>query len=118
MLKYLVIILVVLGAVQWYTSQQKVPEGFTGNAHNQLIMYSLTTCGYCKQKAQELRSAGIRYTEYFIDQDSGKRKELNDKLAKAGFPARGYGTPIFDAYGYMLPNNPSLAKIKSKREGG
>ena len=75
------------------------------------IMYSLTTCGYCKTKREELHKNNISFTEYFIDKDNARQEELNQKLAKAGFQPRGYGTPIFDVYGVMLPNNPPLKKI-------
>jgi hypothetical protein len=62
-------------------------------------------------KAKELRSAGIKYAEYYIDKNSKKRDELNQKLSKSGFPPRSYGTPIFDAYGYMLVGNPPVSEI-------
>jgi glutaredoxin len=81
-------------------------------------MYSLTTCGYCKQKAKELKAAGIPYIEYYIDEDRKRSDELNEKLTRSGYPPGGYGTPIFDAYGYMLPNNPSVSKILSVKSGG
>ena len=87
-----------------------------GEPHNELIMYSLTTCGFCKRKAKELRQENIAFTEYFIDKDKSKMDELNAKLKKAGFKARGYGTPLFDVHGYMLPNNPSMDKIKKYLE--
>jgi hypothetical protein len=79
-------------------------------------MYSLTTCGYCKIKSMELRSAGIKFIEYYIDKNSKKRDELNQKLSKSGFPPRGYGTPIFDAYGYMLVGNPPVSKVLAMKD--
>ena len=111
-------LLIALGVYNWYNADADVElSGYTGVSHQKLIMYSLTTCGYCKQKVKELNSAGIPFTEYFIDKDANKRKELYEKMARAGFPAQGYGTPLFDAYGHMLPNNPSLAKIISVKDG-
>lgn len=112
-MKYFLAILVAFGAYHWYSNNHGGASRFTGEAHDELIMYSLTTCGYCKQKAKELESEGIPYVEYYIDQDHNRRDELNEKLAKSGYPPKGYGTPIFDAYGHMLPNNPSLSKILS-----
>ena len=47
-------------------------------------MYSLTTCGFCKAKARELRSERIAFKEYYIDKDKQRQDELNDKLQKAG----------------------------------
>ncbi len=116
-MKYLFMILMAFGAYQWYSSSSDASDGFTGEMHDELIMYSLTTCGFCKQKAKELKSADISFTEYFIDEDYERANELNGKLAKAGYTADSYGTPIFDAYGYMLPNNPSVSKIVSLKSG-
>lgn len=110
MKKILFIALIAFGAVTWYQKQNQVNEG-TGITHTRLIMYSQTTCSFCKKKAEELQRAGIRYTEYYIDKDRQKRDELTEKLKQAGFKPMGYGTPIFDAYGTMLPNNPDLSKI-------
>ena len=115
-MRYLIVILVAFGAYHWYTKTTEV-KGYTGVSHEKLIMYSLTTCGFCKQKAKELRSSGIPYTEYFIDKNRQKQQELNDKLAKSGYPPKGYGMPIFDAYGRMLPNNPPVSKVISVKNG-
>lgn len=111
MKKLLLILLVGVGFFQWY-AQHNATTGRYGAAHDRVIMYSLTTCGYCKEKAEQLRAEGIRFTEYYIDEDESRRDELNTKLSQAGFPPQGYGTPILDVHGAMLPNNPSLAEIK------
>tara|TARA_R110001606_G_scaffold399222_2_gene582397 strand:- start:52600 stop:52929 length:330 start_codon:yes stop_codon:yes gene_type:complete len=76
-------------------------------------MYSLTTCGYCKQKVTELKQQYIAFTEYFIDEDSMIRAELFTKLAKSGYPSGSIGTPTFDVHGSMLPNNPDMSIITS-----
>lgn len=124
MKKYILIALVIFGAYQHYTklpenksalTENKTPRGFTGERHNQLIMYSLTTCGYCKIKAKELRAASIPYTEYYLDRNQQKWDELEEKLAKARYPtlSGNYGTPLFDAYGFIVYNNPSIDKLLS-----
>lgn len=114
MKKLVFILFVGYGLFTWYQNSNAL-KGNYGEQHNQLIMYSLTTCGYCKQKAKELRKEDIPFTEYFIDKDRKRNDELSEKLKKAGFKPRSYGTPIFDAYGIMLPNNPDLSKIKEIR---
>jgi len=77
-------------------------------------MYSLTTCGFCKQKVKELENQKIEFKEYFIDKDNNIMKEVTAKLEKAGYAPQRYGTPIFEANGVMLPNNPKMSLIKSK----
>ena len=114
MKKIIILCLVVYGAFQWYSNSNNNLSRSYGEPHNELIMYSLTTCGFCKQKAKELKEENIVFTEYYIDTDSKKMKELNAKLTKAGFKPKSYGTPIFDVHGTMLPNNPKMTLIKSK----
>ncbi|KAB7622662.1 glutaredoxin family protein [Alkalilimnicola sp. S0819] len=88
------------------------PERERVAVHDQVIMYSLTTCGYCKAKRRELTNAGIAFQEVFIDLDRSRQDELNAKLEAAGYPPRRYGTPILDVKGFMLPNNPDLGEIR------
>jgi len=111
-MKKLLIILVIFGAYKLWGNFNDEPPVQRVASHDEVIMYSLTTCGYCRQKAGELDAAGIRYTEYFIDKDAGRRDELTGKLQNAGFEPRRWGTPILDVKGVILPNNPSLEKIK------
>ncbi|MEW8660620.1 MAG: glutaredoxin [Candidatus Thiodiazotropha endolucinida] len=115
-MKYLLLILILFGAYHWYTNNHQEQKGFTGASHDRLIMYSLTTCGYCKSKSKELRSAGVKFVEYFIDKNSKRREELNQKLSNSGFPPRSYGTPIFDAYGFMLLDNPTVSQILALKQ--
>jgi glutaredoxin len=111
MKKIILIMLIGFGAYQTYLSRDDVSR-VAVESHNEVIMYSLTTCGYCKQKGKELHTEGIKFKEYYIDTDSNKLKELNEKLSRAGYKPRSYGTPIMDVHGVMLPNNPPLNKIK------
>lgn len=97
-------------SLEQQAGEEKVHQ--TGsNDPTRVIMYSLTTCGYCKEKVKLLRRDNIAFTEYFIDRDANRADELNRKLAKAGFAPRSYGTPIMDIYGVMLPNNPDMKTI-------
>jgi len=106
--------LISYGAFLWYSNNNNDSAGRYGESHNELIMYSITTCGYCKQKVRELNDENITFIEYFIDKDKKRMEELNDKLSNAGFKPKSYGTPIFDVHGIMLPNNPRMSLIKSK----
>ena len=81
-------------------------------AGNQVVMYSLTTCSYCKQKRQQMTSAGIPFSEVFVDADPSKMQEFNDLLAARYVPPGGVGTPTLVVNGELLLNNPSMAEIK------
>jgi len=109
MKKVLLLLLVAFGAWHWY---QQRPTGYTGNPHDKIIMYSLTTCGYCTQKRKQLTAEKIPFNEYFIDRDLSRRDELTHKLQQAGIRAQAIGTPTFDVHGKMLINNPPLEKIR------
>ena len=105
------LLLIVYGGWRQFTAPALGP---LPQAHDKVIMYSLTTCGFCVQKKRELRAAGIRFEEYCIDKDEVKNAELGDKLKLAGYPPKSYGTPILDVHGFMLPDNPSLEEIQRR----
>ncbi len=110
--KLLIFVIAMAAYGVWQHYNKEPTAAGTIVAHNKVIMYSLTTCGYCKQKAKELTAAGITFTEYFIDKDMARRDELTQKLEQSGLPQRSYGTPIMDVHGAMLPNNPSMETIR------
>ncbi|MBL8489092.1 MAG: hypothetical protein JNK22_18660 [Rhodocyclaceae bacterium] len=78
---------------------------------DRIVMYSLTTCGYCLEKRREFDRTGIQYSELFLDTDAAAMEGLNRKLAQAGHPGGGVGTPVVEVNGVLLPNNPSMAEI-------
>lgn len=110
----LFLIVAALGVFYFFNGNEESAEVLRLAGHDEVIMYSLTTCGYCKAKGKELRQAGIAYSEYYIDRDSQRMNELNEKLQQSGLPPKRYGTPILDVKGYMMPNNPSMNKIKER----
>lgn len=112
--KWILIAFISYGAFSWYQNNDDTANVFSyGEPHNELIMYSLTTCGYCKQKVKQLNQEKIAFTEYFIDVDLKRRNELYAKLEKSGYPSGSIGTPTFDVHGSMVPNNPNMSVIKS-----
>lgn len=116
MKKIIYFVLFTIGIGYLYDWQQKNTEvvDVASRPDYELTMYSLTTCGFCKQKVKELNNQRIEFKEYFIDKDNEKMKEVTAKLERAGFAPQRYGTPIFEANGIMLPNNPKMGLIKSK----
>lgn len=90
----------------------KQPVGHRLAAGNEVVMYSLTTCGYCKQTRGYLQAAGIPFTEHFLDTDAARRDEFFQLLADAGVPGGGVGTPSLVVNGALLVNNPDMKIIK------
>ena len=79
---------------------------------NQVVMYSLTTCGYCTEKRGRLQDAGIPFTEHFVDSDAARMDEFNALLTANSIAGGGVGTPTFTVNGTLLVNNPDMATIK------
>lgn len=80
-------------------------------ARDRIVMYSLTTCGYCDRKRAEFDALGVRYREVFIDTDRAAGETMWAKLRAGGWTGGGVGTPTLEVNGVMLPNNPSLEQM-------
>jgi glutaredoxin len=78
---------------------------------SRVVMYSLTTCGYCRLLREELLKRRIVFEEYFIDTEPARWQELIDKLQRAGIRPGPVGTPTLEVNGVMLPNNPSMRTV-------
>lgn len=75
-----------------------------------IVMYSLTTCGYCAELRRTFEANHVPFHEYFIDTDQSRREELFSKLEFIGFKG-GVGTPTLEVNGRMMPNNPPVEDI-------
>ena len=78
---------------------------------DRIVMYSLSTCGFCAEKRRQFDSMSVRYSEYIIDQDAAAEARLNDRLQRAGLGNGAIGTPIIEVNGTLLPNNPGFGEI-------
>lgn len=78
---------------------------------DRILMYSLSTCGYCAEKRRLFDRLGVRYTEYMIDEDQAAEDRLTSRMRQAGLPVDAIGTPIIEVNGTLLPNNPDLDEI-------
>lgn len=65
-----------------------------------VIIYGASWCGPCHQAAAYLKQKGVAFVEHDIEQDSGKQREMQAKLAKAGM--RGGSIPVLDVRGRIL----------------
>ena len=81
---------------------------------NEVVMYSLTTCPYCREKRQWMEHAGIPFREYFIDTDQARMNELSALLEEHKVPPGGVGTPVIYVNGDLLVNNPARDEVKRR----
>ena len=65
-----------------------------------VIIYGASWCGPCHQAAAYLKQKGVAFVEHDIERDSGKQREMQAKLAKAG--VRGGSIPVLDVRGRIL----------------
>ena len=77
MAKVFIFLILDFGFYNWYSENYYSVSASYTNGENTLIMYSLTTCGYCKVKVKvkELHSANIAFmvvVEHHIDKSSLK----------------------------------------------
>lgn len=79
--------------------------------HDQVIMYSLSTCGNCIITARALEREGVEFTEHYIDNDQAAEDELHRKMNNAGLKTSFYYTPVLDVKGEILSNNPKIESI-------
>ncbi len=66
-------------------------NNFDASGASKVVMYSTKTCGYCTKTRKQFRSAGIDFTEIFIDRDATAKENFKTLF--------GNGTPlIFNGY--------------------
>jgi glutaredoxin len=81
---------------------------------NEVVMYSLTTCPYCREKRQWMTRVGIPFREYFIDADEARRQEFETLLITHLIPPGAVGTPTLYVNGHLLINNPDRDEVKRR----
>ena len=102
--------LLIIAGLFWAWRSYEPPIGDRLAPDNKVVMYSLTTCGYCKQRAADFHRLGIPFREIMVDKDQALQNKLIDEAKATG--AGGVGMPTIDVNGTLLPNNPSLSEIK------
>jgi len=112
LLAILAVAVVVIAGVGWKAMRPAPAPAVQADGQPTVIMYSLTTCGFCNQKRAQLRAEGIPFVEYFLDRDKARFQELIGKLEASGMKPGGIGTPSFEVNGKLLLNNPSLETIR------
>lgn len=73
-----------------------------GAQKNMVYMYSLSYCPACKAMARRLAGAQVRYVEYMLDHDAGRRDELGRLLDSAGVGGGSIGVPVLVVDGRLF----------------
>ena len=81
--------------------------------NDEIIMYSLSYCKFCKSLSDELNNSGIEFDEYYVDKDKTKRDKLTQTLIKNKIPGGSIKMPVVDLGVVILTNRPSFSEIKS-----
>lgn len=85
-------------------------SGQTGT--DEIVMYSLTTCGNSSARRASFERQGVAFTEHFVDESQSRNQEMWRKLYASGYSSNELSTPVVEVNGHMLPNNPSMEEIR------
>lgn len=91
-MKYILIIIAVLGAIKFYNER---PIEVSDLTRSDVTLYATSWCGYCAKTRQFFALNRIPYTEYNIETSAYGKAEYN-KIAK------GRGVPVIDIKGYVI----------------
>ena len=59
-----------------------------------VVVYSTSTCPYCRMAKDFLDDSGVRYESYDLGADESRRKEMIDKSGQMGVPVIDVGGKI------------------------
>ena len=74
-------------------------------------VYTTTTCPYCKMQKDYLDSKGVKYENFFVDQDPDKAQEMMDESGQMG-------VPVIDIDGKLIIGFDEKAKEEVKKALG
>lgn len=69
-------------------------------ASSDVVLYSTSWCGYCRQTRQYLKSKKVAFVERDVEKDQGAAEELSRKAVAAG--VRPQGVPVIDVRGKLI----------------
>ena len=83
-----------------YANRYQVERAFSGpsvaRSTDEVVLYSTSWCGYCKQARRLLESEGVEFTEYDIESSSEGHTRYLDLVG------REVGVPVLDIYGRVI----------------
>lgn len=63
-----------------------------------VTIYSTPTCTYCTMAKDFFNENGVKYTEYNVATDLGKRREMVEKSGQMGVPVIDVGGDVIVGY--------------------
>lgn len=92
--------LIIVGGGLLYTNRYQVERAFSGpsaaRSTNEVVLYSTSWCGYCKQARRLLESEGVEFTEFDIESSDEGQSRYMDLVG------RQVGVPVLDIYGRVI----------------
>jgi len=104
-----------LNSYQGYVQRAKaVDDGQYLGAYDpdrdEIVLFSRGDCRPCGQRRQQLAGLGVRFEEFFVDEDSELSELLSARLRQAGHSGQ-LSLPVIEVNGVLLPGNPSLREM-------
>lgn len=90
-------------------------ENVPGTQKADIMLYALSTCGWCRKTKQYLSDLGVAYRYVFVDMLEGdQRQEMVDEITRWN-PACSFPTVVIDNTRCIIGFNPSeLDKLAGK----
>jgi glutaredoxin len=90
-------------------------KGPRKNSDIQVVMYMTDWCPYCQEAGKYIKSLGVHLTEYNIEKDQNRKKEMKSLSGASGM------VPLIDIEGIIIrgyvPEEIKAAVEKKKKRG-
>lgn len=73
----------------------------SANADANVVLYSTSWCGYCRQARAFFQERGVAFVERDIEREPGAREEMLRKASAQGLHPS--GVPVIDVHGTIVP---------------
>lgn len=91
-------------------------EHVNGRNAGKIMLYALSTCGWCRKTRALLESAGVAYDFVYVDLLQGKEKEDTLNMVKKWNPTASFPTLVINEIGIIGYDEDSIKKELKKYE--
>jgi glutaredoxin len=83
------------------------------NQKDMVYMYGASYCGTCKAVAHDMTAAGVPFVEYYVDQDTARKSELDNRMRQANAAGGRIGLPVLFIKNTMLMGRQPVSTIQA-----